>query len=88
MLVTLLLAGCSSHKPLVVVDPTPPISDFTRSVVKALPTWTSDPLAVYERPELDRVYQDLYDGATEDKLREDWQSLEVLDKALHRRRVL
>lgn len=55
---------------------------------QGLPTWDNDALSPYERQELDAIYQDLYAGVDEDQLRDDWQRLEVLDKALKARLVL
>lgn len=63
------------------------LSDFTQSVVKALPTWEADTLAQYEQPELAAVRQDLADG-DEKQLLVDWDALEALDSMLHKRMVI
>ena len=96
--ILLLLIGCAVRKPVAVPGPSPEIMegrDFVARVDAKMPQWDADQdLARYERVEIATVKADIAMATEADteadflqdvtKLREDWDTLCVLDEQLQR----
>ncbi len=99
----LIVAGCSTHRPVVAIAvPDPEMSDakeFVSAVADKMPLWDADAISRYERVEIATVKADIALAQQDEergimllddvsKLHDDWDALVALDEMLKKESLI